>query len=72
VGRLADVGGSDVNESPLITFGDGMTFERRCEKCNRFVKPFKRVKVDGQGQPKGNNATCRKCGRTRMLFIGYY
>ena len=56
----------------LIAFGDGMTFVRRCETCNRFVKPCKRVKVDGQGQPRGNNATCRKCGRTRMLFIGYY
>jgi hypothetical protein len=61
-----------MNESPIITFGDGMTFERRCSKCNRFVKAAKRVTTGADGQPVGNNATCRRCGRTRMLFIGYY
>lgn len=55
-----------------LVFGDGATFVPVCVKCNRFVKPYKRVRFDYQGQPKGNNAICKKHGRTQMLFEGYY
>ncbi len=61
-----------MSENRTIVFGKGMTFDPACSKCGRFVRSFKRVRVDSDGQPKGPNAHCRKCGRTQMLFLGYY
>jgi hypothetical protein len=55
-----------------ITYGEGMTFVPVCEKCGRFVKAYKAVKRDINGQPVGNNAVCKKHGRTKMIFEGYY
>jgi hypothetical protein len=40
-------------------------------KCGRFVKAHKEVTFDGQGQPVGPNADCRKCGPVQMLWEGY-
>ena len=56
----------------IVVYGDGATFIPRCEKCNRFVKAYKSIKFDSQGQPKGNTAICKKHGRTKMLWQGYY
>ena len=50
---------------------DGATFIPRCVKCNRYVKPDATIKVNWQGQPVGDNATCSKCGRTEMIWEGY-
>ena len=61
-----------MSTDPHVVFGDGMTFVRRCARCGRFVRAHKRVRVDGQGQPVAPNAVCDKCGRTHMLFVGYY
>lgn len=47
---------------------DGATFVRRCEKCYRFVKADEEVFVNDREK---DNATCSKCGRTKMIFIGY-
>jgi hypothetical protein len=55
-----------------VCFGEGATFVPVCHKCGRFVRPYKRVTFNGDGQPVGNNAHCKRCGRTRMLFEGYY
>jgi hypothetical protein len=59
--------------TPRVTFGkdDGATFVRVCEKCCRFVRPFKRVKFDYNGQPVGFNAWCKVHGKTKMFFQGY-
>ncbi len=51
--------------------GDGATFVPVCEKCGRFVKADANVTFDHDGQPKGDTATCKKCGRTTMPFEGY-
>lgn len=50
----------------------GATFVPVCEKCCRFVKADKTVRVnEWTGLHPGPNATCKKCGRTRMLFEGF-
>jgi len=57
-----------------ITYGDDRpTFVPVCEKCARFVKPDDTVLVNEiNGLSKEPNATCSKCGRTHMLFEGFY
>lgn len=55
-----------------ICYGDdGATFLPVCEKCGRFVKADAEITFDGEGQPKGTNATCSKCGRIEMIWEGY-
>jgi len=58
---------------PCIQYGvDGATFARVCAKCSRYVRADKVVRFSGLiGQPDRPNATCKHCGRTEMLFIGY-
>lgn len=56
-----------------VVYGEGATFVPVCEKCGRFVKADAKLyfnKLDGNLRP-GPNATCRKCGRTEMLFEGF-
>lgn len=48
------------------------TFVPVCEKCGRFVKADEFISLDYQEQPRGKNATCKKCGRTKMLFKGHF
>jgi len=56
-----------------IVYGDGATFIPRCEKCGRFVKPDGKVWFNEiTGLKNEANATCSKCGRTKMLFEGFY
>jgi len=56
-----------------VVYGeDKATFVPVCEKCSRFVKPDKSVLIsEGAGLSKEPNATCKKCGRTHMLFEGF-
>lgn len=54
-----------------VVFGSAH-FVPVCEKCNRFVKPYKKIKLNYFGQPVGNNAVCKKHGRTTMIFEGHY
>jgi DNA-directed RNA polymerase subunit M/transcription elongation factor TFIIS len=55
-----------------IRYGDeGATFIPICEKCGKFVKPDKTIRDNGHGPLNEPNATCKKCGRTKMLFEGY-
>ncbi len=65
-----------MTEDRTITFGEGefegMTFIPKCEKCGRYVRADREVKIDFEGQPKGSNATCSQHGRVEMIFIGYY
>lgn len=50
----------------------GATFVPVCQKCGRFVKAdeiiFENEITGLKNQP---NATCKKCGRTKMLFEGF-
>ena len=63
----------EFQNEPYLQYEEGATFVRRCEKCYRFVKADEIIKfMVESGQPKDpSNATCSKCGRTKMLFIGY-
>jgi hypothetical protein len=57
-----------------LVYGDGATFVPVCMTCNRFVKADEKIEFstwDGSLK-KGPNAKCAKCGRTEMLFEGFY
>lgn len=44
-----------------------------CEECCRFVKADDTIAVSEiNGLNPKNNATCSRCGRTRMLFEGFF
>lgn len=44
-----------------------------CAACGRFVKADATIMVSELGGlSKGPNATCAKCGRTRMRFEGFW
>lgn len=58
--------------TPRVQFRNGATFVPKCEKCGRFVRVYKSVRFDGHGQPKGPNCHCKKCGRTQMIWEGYF
>lgn len=58
----------EFQNEPYLQYEEGATFVRRCEKCMRFVKADESVFVNDREK---ENATCSKCGRTKMLFIGY-
>lgn len=63
----------DQEGGPYIVYGEDATFARRCEKCNRIVKADKSIQVNGLGLLAPDfNATCSRCGRTKMLFLGFY
>lgn len=54
-----------------IQYGDdGATFDPVCPKCGRFVKADKQTWFDKDGKPV-TNATCKKCGRVTMPFLGF-
>ncbi len=55
-----------------IRYDNGMQFVPVCEKCGRFVKADESIGFDPLGQPNVPNATCSKCGRTMMIFEGYF
>ena len=54
-----------------IQYEGGATFVRRCEKCKRFVKPDDVIHIKADGLVDKPNATCKKCGRTEMIFLGF-
>ena len=56
-----------------VQYEGGALFVPVCVKCGRFVKADKSIKVsEGAGLKDAPNATCKKCGRTQMLFEGFY
>ncbi len=55
-----------------ICYDGGMQFVPVCSTCGRFVKADESVSFDPKGQPNLPNATCSKCGRTMMIFEGYF
>jgi len=67
---MTDCENEYANEA-YVQYDDGATFVRRCEKCGRFVKPDDVIYVNGDGLKDVPNATCKKCGRTKMIFLGF-
>jgi len=57
-----------MGEEPTIVYGEGATFTRVCPNCGRFVK----ADDMSAAHPEEPNATCKKCGRVEMNFIGFY
>ncbi len=71
-GRVAAKGQEGGKTMSIIRYKGGAAFEARCACCGRFVKPAKEIKINEvRGLHPGPNATCSKCGRTRMLFFGF-
>lgn len=56
---------------PRRCYEGGATFVPVCETCFRFVKADAEILAGDAGLHPGPNATCTKCGRTRMLFEGF-
>ncbi len=72
--------------TPIVIYGpwneeEYAMFERRCPKCGRLVKADE---VSGASEGAGTslflrpekkdpppNATCSRCGRVRMTFLGW-
>jgi len=62
----------EFQNEPYLAYEGGATFVRRCEKCCRFVKADETVQWnDACGLRDQPNATCSKCRRTKMIFIGF-
>jgi hypothetical protein len=59
-------------DSPRISYEGGACFVRACEKCGRYVKADPTVFTGDAGLHPGPNATCARCGRTRMIFEGFF
>lgn len=56
-----------------IVYKGGATFVPVCENCARFVKANDTVSINGLGELSDQpNATCSKCGRTKMIFEGFF
>lgn len=55
-----------------VVYEGDATFVPVCSQCGRYVKADDTIQIDGNGllanQP---NATCKKCGRVKMLFEGF-
>jgi len=50
----------------------GAQFIPVCETCGRYVKADDTIKVNEiTGLSPEPNATCKKCGRTKMIFEGF-
>ena len=55
-----------------IQYGGGATFVPVCQTCGRFVKADRLIYTnDAVGLKDALNATCAKCGRTKMIFEGF-
>ena len=59
-------------ETRRIIYKGGATFVPVCEMCSRYVKADEIILVNGSDGLKDQpNATCKKCGRMKMLFEGF-
>lgn len=55
-----------------VCYESGPIFIPVCEKCGRFVKSDETILInEEEGLKNQPNATCKKCGRTKMLFEGF-
>ena len=54
-----------------VVYDNGGTFVPVCEKCGRFVRADDEISSGDNGLKDQPNATCKKCGRTKMLFEGF-
>jgi ribosomal protein S27E len=56
-----------------VVYGEGAQFIPVCEKCGRFVKAPDRILVsEWDGNIKEPEVDCSKCGKSKMIFEGWY
>ena len=56
-----------------VVYKSGATFVPVCEKCGRYVKPYKKIYINEiTGLKDHPNAWCKKCGKTKMIFEGFF
>lgn len=53
------------------SYYEGATFVPVCQTCYRFVRADVSMKFQHDTITNSPNATCSKCGRTKMLFEGF-
>ena len=60
--------------TPTVAYGESALFARVCPNCNRFVKPDEEILMSDEFgiDEKSTNATCSKCGRIIMPFMGFF
>lgn len=61
----------DFEGDRILQYDNGASFIPRCEICNRFVKADETIKGNDHGIADEPNATCKKHGRIKMIFVGY-
>lgn len=60
-------------EGPYASYEGGALYARRCPTCGRIVKADSTTRHNEMtGAAREPNATCSKCGRVEMPFLGYY
>lgn len=57
-----------------VSYEGGATFVPVCMKCGRYVKADKEIRTNKWSDflMRGPNATCKRCGRTEMLYEGHF
>lgn len=56
-----------------VQYANGAQFVPVCVNCFQFVKADQTINCnDATGLQDVPNATCKKCGRTKMIFEGFY
>ena len=63
---------SEYENMRRVSYDGGAVFVPVCEKCGRFVKADNQIEINSNGLKDQPNATCKKCGRTKMIFEGFY
>lgn len=54
-------------------YDGGLLFIPVCKTCKRFVKADESVKINGLEELSPDpNCSCSKCGRSRMIFEGWF
>jgi hypothetical protein len=62
-----------MDEERIKTYEGRVTFIPKCSKCKRYVKADEYVYTnDIIGLKDQPNATCKKCGRVKMIFLGFF
>ena len=55
-----------------VVYENGAQFVPVCRKCGRYVLADDMIRYsEGRGLVDEPNATCARCGRTKMLFEGF-
>lgn len=61
----------DYEGDRTVCYEEGATFIPKCEICNRYVKADPTIRMNEHGIKDEPNATCKKHGRVKMIFIGF-